>query len=78
MQTDDANEHPPAQVSCACFSDPICETKHEVAQKKANYFVEYLKLCDCVAFQRPNMPEVYDHYDAGRKLHCNLGPNKPV
>ena len=78
MHTYDTDEHPTTEVSCIRFSDPICETKHEVAQKNANYFVEDFKLCNCVTFKRPDMTEVNDHYDAGRKLHGNLGPYKPV
>ena len=78
VQAYDADEHPTTEVSCTRFYDPICESKHEIAQKNANYFVEDLKLCNCVLFKRPDMPEVYDHYDACRELHGNLGPYKPV
>ena len=78
VQAYDADEHPTTEVSCACLSNPICETKHEVAQQTCNYFVKDFNLCNRVALKRPYISKVYDHYDAGRELHSNLRPNEPV
>ena len=63
MYAYNSDENPTTEVSCTRFSDPICETKHKIAQKYAYDFIEDFKLCNCITFKGPHISEVYDHYD---------------
>ena len=54
---------PSNNISCGCFTDPVCKTKHDIAQKDCSYLIEDLKPCNLVTLKRPHISKINDHDD---------------